>query len=56
MYFGSPHTHSEQLSSNPINTIASEPSDSEKEHWFKVDEGQGLHWTEKGLEHFSITV
>ena len=54
MYFGSPHTRSQSPNSNPINTIASEPSDSEASHWFKVDERTGLHWTANGLEKFSI--
>jgi len=56
MYFGSPHTRSQAHTSNPINTIASEPSDSQASHWFKVEERTGLHWTENGLEHFSISV
>jgi hypothetical protein len=56
MYFGSPHTRSHELSTNPINTIASEPSDSQESHWFKVDERNGLHWTDQGLNHFRINL
>ena len=56
MYFGSPHTRSHELSTNPINTIASEPSDSQESHWFKVDERNGLHWTEQGLNNFRINL
>jgi len=56
MYFGSPHTRASEDSSNPITTIASEPSDSDAAHWFKVEERHGVHWTEQGLEHFQIRV
>ena len=56
MYFGSPHTRASSDGLNPITTIASEPSDSDAEHWFKVEERSGVHWTEHGLKHFKITV
>jgi glutamine amidotransferase len=56
MYFGSPHTRALKNSDNPITTIASEPSDSDADHWFKVDERHGVHWTEKGLAHFKISI
>jgi glutamine amidotransferase len=56
MYFGSPHTRATEQGLNPITTIASEPSDSDATHWFKVDERQGIHWTERGLEHFEINL
>jgi glutamine amidotransferase len=56
MYFGSPHTRASEKGLNPITTIASEPSDSDATHWFKVDERQGIHWTERGLEHFEINL
>lgn len=56
MYFGTPHTRSQVSNSNFINTIASEPSDFEASHWFKVDESTGLHWTKNGLEKFSIRI
>jgi glutamine amidotransferase len=56
MYFGAPHTRASEEGSNPITTIASEPSDSDAAHWFKVEESNGVHWTEHGLEHFKIIV
>ena len=56
MYFGSPHTRASGDGLNPITTIASEPSDSDAAHWFKVEERSGVHWTEHGLQHFKITV
>lgn len=58
MYFGSPHTRVSETGphTNPITTIASEPSDSEANHWFKVDERYGVHWTEQGLTHFKIAL
>ena len=56
MYFGSPHTRSSNQALNPITTIASEPSDSNAAHWTKVDERQGVHWTETGIQHFAISV
>jgi glutamine amidotransferase len=56
MYFGSPHTRSSEPGSNSVTTIASEPSDSNASHWFKVDERTGIHWTERGLEHFKIAI
>jgi glutamine amidotransferase len=56
MYFGSPHTRASEESSHSITTIASEPSDSEAAHWFKVEERSGVHWTEQGLQHFKLTI
>ncbi|MFN6100391.1 MAG: class II glutamine amidotransferase, partial [Burkholderiales bacterium] len=56
MYFGSPHTRASDTGTNPITTIASEPSDSDAAHWFKVEERTGVHWTEHGLEHFQISI
>ena len=56
MYFGSPHTRAVEEGSNPITTIASEPSDSEAAHWFKVEERNGVHWTEQGLKNFKSIV
>jgi hypothetical protein len=56
MYFGSPHTRAHEDASHPITTIASEPSDSDAAHWFKVEERNGIHRTERGLEHFRIII
>ena len=56
MYFGAPHTRASETGLHPITTIASEPSDSDAAHWFKVEERNGVHWTEGGLEHFTITI
>lgn len=56
MYFGSPHTRASGKGSNPITTIASEPSDSDASHWYKVEERTGVHWTEQGIRPFNITV
>jgi predicted glutamine amidotransferase len=56
MYYGSPHTRSQGDALTKINTIASEPSDSEASHWFKVEESQGVHWSEGGLINFDITL
>ena len=56
MYFGSPLTRASESGSNSITTIASEPSDSDAAHWFKVEERTGVHWAEGGLEHFKITI
>ena len=56
MYFGSPHTRASEDSSHSITTIASEPSDAEAAHWFKVEERSGVHWTQRGLQHFKLTI
>ena len=56
MYFGSPQTRASEDSSHSITTIASEPSDSEAAHWFKVEERSGVHWTQRGLQHFKLTI
>jgi glutamine amidotransferase len=56
MYFGAPHTRANETGLHPITTIASEPSDSDAAHWFKVEERHGVHWTKHGLEHFKITI
>jgi glutamine amidotransferase len=56
LYYGSPHTRASNQDSKLITTIASEPSDSEAQHWFKVEEKTGIHWTEKGIEIFSISI
>jgi len=56
MYYGTPHTRASQQGQHAITTIASEPSDSDAAHWFKVEERTGVYWTERGLEHFKINV
>jgi glutamine amidotransferase len=56
MYYGAPHTRASHQGQHAITTIASEPSDSDAEHWFKVEERNGVHWTERGLEHFKIAI
>jgi len=43
MYFGAPHTRASEQGLHPITTIASEPSDSDKAHRFKVEERNGVH-------------
>lgn len=55
LYFGSPRTRADSVTvGNPINTIASEPLDHSKDHWTKVPESSGIHWSTSGVEHFSI--
>jgi glutamine amidotransferase len=56
MYYGSPNTRSSENRQNAITTIASEPSDSNAAHWFKVEERKGVHWTDRGLTHFEINI
>jgi glutamine amidotransferase len=56
MYYGSPNTRANHQGQHAITTIASEPSDSDAAHWFKVEERSGVHWTESGIEHFKITI
>jgi hypothetical protein len=56
MYYGAPNTRATDRGQHAITTIASEPSDSEAAHWFKVEERSGVHWTESGIEHFKITL
>jgi len=56
LYVGAPHTRASEQGSHPITTIASEPSDSDASHWFKVDERHGVHWADQGLTHFKINV
>ena len=56
MYFGSPQTRSSTLAANTINTIASEPSDSDASHWFKVDERQGIYWANGHSKEFKIVI
>jgi glutamine amidotransferase len=54
LYFGMPSTRASESSVNPVNTIASEPLDSQADHWYGVDEGTVLHWTEEGLDQSRI--
>jgi len=42
--------------SNPITTIAAESPDSDARHWFKVQEHNGVHLIEQGIELFKITI
>lgn len=56
LYYGAPHTRASEKGLHPITTIASEPSDSDAAHWFKVEERNGLHWTASGLEYFKIVI
>jgi glutamine amidotransferase len=56
MYYGAPNTRANHQGQHAITTIASEPSDSDAAHWFKVEERSGVHWTESGIEHFKIAI
>ena len=56
MYYGAPHTRASENGLHSITTIASEPSDSDAAHWFKVEERNGVHWTQGGLAHFKISI
>lgn len=49
LYFGRPSTRASEEALNPVNTIASEPLDSQAEHWYAVEESTVLHWTEQGM-------
>jgi predicted glutamine amidotransferase len=49
LYFGTPSTRAIEEGVNPVNTIASEPLDSNSENWIPVDESTVLHWTDEGL-------
>lgn len=54
LYFGSPHTRASEHFPNEFNTIASEPSDHQAEHWHKVDEGTCVHWTRERMNFYPI--
>ena len=56
LYAGAPNTRAMEKSENDINTIASEPSDTDPSRWFKVAESTGLHWTLKNLREFNIDI
>ncbi|MEN9763072.1 MAG: hypothetical protein RI906_2898, partial [Pseudomonadota bacterium] len=45
-----------EQSINPVNTFASEPLDSSSDHWYGVDEGTVLHWTDQGLEQLRLKI
>jgi hypothetical protein len=51
-----PQTRAREAGVNPVNTIASEPLDSSSDHWYGVDEGTVLHWTEQRLEQLRLTI
>jgi len=54
LYYGSAQTRAHEQGGNPVNTIASEPIDSEADRWHRVDAGTGIHWTPDGLQSFSL--
>ena len=56
LYFGMPKTRASEPGLNPVNTIASEPLDSDAGHWYAVDEGTVLHWTEQGVEQMRLAI
>ncbi|MEY3663922.1 MAG: hypothetical protein RLZZ153_104 [Pseudomonadota bacterium] len=56
LYFGTPQTRATEQSINPVNTIASEPLDSSSDHWYGVDEGTVLHWTDQSLEQLRLKI
>jgi len=56
LYFGMPQTRAKEAGVNPVNTIASEPLDSSSDHWYGVDEGTVLHWTEQRLEQLRLKI
>ena len=56
LYYGQPHTRAEDHYKNKFNAIASEPSDSEADHWYKVDEGMCVHWTRDELIQQKLTI
>lgn len=49
LYFGTPSTRASEEGLNPVNTIASEPLDSQSDHWYAVEESTVLHWTDHGM-------
>lgn len=54
LYFGSPQTRASEQIPNPYNTIASEPSDFNADHWHKVDESTCIHWTRERINFYPI--
>jgi len=54
LYYGSPQTRAAEKGLNPFNTIASEPMDSDSDHWHRVDAGTGVHWTPEKLSSFEV--
>jgi len=56
LYFGSPRTRASEQGDNPVNTIASEPLDSQSDDWQSVEEGTVLHWTDARLVQERLAV
>lgn len=56
LYYGKFNTRSQESYTNQFNAIASEPSDSDSSHWFKVEEKMCIHWTRENMmfKNFSI--
>ncbi len=54
LYFGSPNTRASESGTNPVNTIASEPLDSQSDRWHSVEEGMVLHWTDEKLDQVRL--
>ena len=54
LFYGTPQTRGESTDADVIHTIASEPSDSQADHWRAVSESSGVHWTSGKITAFSL--
>jgi len=54
LFYGTPQTRGESTDADVIHTIASEPSDSQADHWHAVSESSGVHWTSGKITAFSL--
>ena len=56
LYYGSPKTHAEVFFKDQINTISSEPSDNEAEHWHAVNEDSYIVWSKGRVEVLKLEI
>ncbi len=56
LYYGSPKTHAEVFFKDQINTISSEPSDNDADHWHTVDEDSYIVWSKGRVEVLKLEI
>ena len=54
LYYGNPNTRARESTEQNLRVIASEPLDSDANHWLKVEEGVGIHWSSQELTEFRV--
>jgi len=56
LYYGSPKTHAQVFFKDQINTISSEPTDNDAQHWYKVHEDSYIIWSKGQIQMLKLGI